>query len=357
MASLDFELEKQSFRTFYDSNRVILEEAKNACISAVVLLLKQFDIGEITKVEGRVKKREECIKKFQRKYQNRLENDEQPYEIKDYLSDLIGIRVVCIYEDQISRIADILSSQFDILNITDRISVQEKTPDMFGYKGLHMDIEYNDKINAAAAEHQVLFGIKFEVQIRSLIQDAWSVLDHKIKYKKSIPADLKRRINVLAALFELADREFIEIRNATSALLKQETEIPFVDTADNNATDAKLVSAVTGKQINAFNFLRVASHFFKDFEFKDYKVDNFVQEILRLDNNFSRADLHQGLVDHIKKVKEYREEFLMRNPEHSFGPYTTIRHCLYLHDKERLDRILSRGPRERFDSWLAGGSL
>ncbi len=355
MSSLDFELEKQNFRTFYDTNRVILEEAKNACISAVVLLLKQFDIGEITKVEGRVKKREECIKKFQRKYQSRLESDEQPYEIKDYLSDLIGIRVVCIYEDQISRIADALRGQFDILNITDKISVQEKTPDLFGYKGLHMDVEYNERINAAAADHQVLFGIKFEVQIRSLIQDAWSVLDHKIKYKKSIPADLKRRINVLAALFELADREFIEIRNATSALLKQETEIPFIDTPDNS-TGTPQVSAVTGRQINAFNFLRVASHFFKDFDFKDYKVDNFVQEILKLDKSFSRADLHQGLIDHIKKVKEYREDFLVRNPEHSFGPYTTIRHCLYLHDRERLDRILSRGPRERFKNWLEGES-
>ncbi len=350
MASLDFELEKHHFRTFYDENRVILEEAKNACISAVVLLLKQFDIGEITKVEGRVKKREECIKKFQRKYQHRLESDEQPYEIKDYLSDLIGIRVVCIYEDQISRIADALGGQFDILNITDKISVQEKNPDMFGYKGLHMDLEYNEKISAAASEHGVLFGIKFEVQIRSLIQDAWSVLDHKIKYKKSIPADLKRRINVLAALFELADREFIEIRNATSALLQQETELPVTD--QQNVDEVKTGTTVSSKQINAFNFLRVASHFFKDFDFKDYKVDNFVQEILRLDKNFSRADLHQGLVDHIKKVKEYREEFLASNPDYSFGPYTTIRHCLFLHDQEHLDRILSRGPRERFKQWL-----
>ena len=355
MPSLDFECEKKKFRTFYDTNRVILEEAKNACISAVVLLLKQFDLGEITKVEGRVKNREECIKKFQRKYQSRLESDEQPYEIKDYLSDLIGIRVVCIYEDQISHIADALGGQFDILNITDKISLQEKTPNMFGYKGLHMDVEYNEKINTSAAvEHQVLFGIKFEVQIRSLIQDAWSVLDHKIKYKKSIPADLKRRINVLAALFELADREFIEIRNATSALLQQETEIPFAE--NQEAGDIKQVASASTKQINAFNFLRVASHFFKDFDFKDYKVDNFVQEILRLDKNFSRSDLHQGLVDHIKKVKEYREEFLARNPDFSFGPYTIIRHCLYLHDQVHLDRILSRGPRERFKKWLEGGS-
>ena len=41
----------------------------------------------------------------------------------------------------------------------------------------------------------------FEIQIRTITQDSWSVLDHKIKYKKSIPSSLKRRINTLAALF------------------------------------------------------------------------------------------------------------------------------------------------------------
>ena len=65
----------------------------------------------------------------------------------------------------------------------------------------------------------------FEVRIRTVIQDAWSVLDHKIKYKKSIPNDLKRRINILSALFELADREFKEIRNATTELIEMETVI------------------------------------------------------------------------------------------------------------------------------------
>jgi putative GTP pyrophosphokinase len=37
-------------------------------------------------------------------------------------------------------------------------------------------------------------------------------LDHKIKYKKSIPHKLKRRINRLSALFEIADDEFLRIK-------------------------------------------------------------------------------------------------------------------------------------------------
>ena len=59
---------------------------------------------------------------------------------------------------------------------------------------------------------------RFEVQIRTIVQDAWSEVDHKLKYKKQIPAFLQRRINRFAAIFELADQEFEAIRDITYQL-------------------------------------------------------------------------------------------------------------------------------------------
>jgi len=186
------------------------------------------------------------------------------------------------------------------------------------------------------------------VQIRSLIQDAWSVLDHKIKYKKSIPNDLRRRINVLSALFELADREFKEIRNATDDLLQQATVAPIGE--ENGLAAAP--AAASEKAVNAFNFLRVAGHFFRDFEFEDFKVDGFVQDILKLDKNFEKGALHRSLVENLKTVREYWSDFLAEDSDNSFSPYTAIRHCLYLYDPIGFQRVLSRGARERFESWL-----
>jgi len=349
LASLDFELEKRKFRKFYDKNLHLIEETKNAYINAIETLIAKSDVGEVTKIEGRVKDKEECIKKFQRKYQGKLEADEQPYMIKDYLSDLIGIRVVCLYEDQISVVSEVLKSHYEIIDVTDKIAAVESTEDLFGYKGLHMDlvpIKGEDSLSQFRE-------FTFEVQIRSLIQDAWSVLDHKIKYKKSIPNNLKRRINVLSALFELADREFKEIRNATMELLQQAT----VDSVTDSLSDSGDVRSGTfqvpsGKIINAFNFLRVAGHFFKDFEFEDYKVDNFVQDILKQDSDFNRAELHRSLTGNLKEVRDYRDKFLLENPENTFSPYTSIRHCLYGYDRETFARILSKGARERFEVWL-----
>ncbi|BCR03144.1 (p)ppGpp synthetase [Desulfuromonas versatilis] len=354
MASLDFELEKRNFRKYYENNRQLFEKAKNSYIRTINSLIRQSDVGEVTKIEGRVKDKEECIKKFQRKYQIRLEADEQTYEIKNYISDLIGIRIVCLYEDQIAVASNVLKNHFKIIDVSDKIAAIESTEDLFGYKGLHMDLALTEEM-ASLSKYQAFADYPFEIQIRSMIQDAWSVLDHRIKYKKSIPNDLKRRINVLSALFEMADREFKEIRNATMELIHQETVAPISDALeDSSETVGQAWTEASGKTVNAFNFLRVAGHFFKDFEFEDYKVDNFVQDILKLDNAFKKSDLHKSLIENLKTVRNYRDDFMAANPENTFSPYTSIRHCLFLYNPAIFGRILSKGPLARFEGWLKG---
>jgi GTP pyrophosphokinase len=352
MASLDFEQEKSVFRKFYDGNRKRFVDARNSYIRIISALIKRSDVGEVTKIEGRVKDREECIRKFHRKYQGRLEAAEQPYEIKDFISDLIGIRIVCLYEDQIPVVSEVLQDHFRTLVVTDKTSAVESTEDSFGYKGLHLDLALNDEM-ASRPRNRPYADLSFEVQIRSLIQDAWSVLDHKIKYKKSIPIDLKRRINVLSALFELADREFKEIRNATTELLQQATVAPISEPLDDaRGTAGQAATPASAKTLNAFNFLRVAGHFFRDFDFEDYKVDGFVQDILALDSGFQKSDLHKCLIENMKVVRDYRDHLMAENPERTFSPYASIRHCLYLNDQKTFGRILSKRTRERFAGWL-----
>ena len=352
MASLNFEQEKRLFSDYYQRSQKQFLAAKNAYMDIIRTLTRQFDVAEVTKIEGRVKDQEECIRKFQRKYQGKLEADEQPYEIKDFISDLIGIQVVCLYEDQVSVVSELLQQHFRIINVTDKTSAVESTEDSFGYKGVHLDLALNDGM-AALPKYLPQMDICFEVQIRSLIQDSWSRLDHKIKYKKSIPVDLKRRISVLAALFELADREFKEIRNATADLMQQATVAPVSEPLDDAPrAPGQPVAEASSRVVNAFSFLRVAGHFFRDFKFDDNKVDDFVQDILAHDSRFQRSDLHRSLFENLKTVREYQEQVLNENPDRNFSPYASIRHSLYLLDQEKFARILSRKNRERFAAWL-----
>ncbi|EKD98632.1 MAG: hypothetical protein ACD_23C00335G0001, partial [uncultured bacterium] len=212
MPSLDFEREEARFYAFHDQNLQRLQEACASFATLITALLSASGQVDVAKVGGRVKDKTECIQKFTRKYRPSLEEANLPYEIAPYITDLIGVRVVCLYEDELEKVAHLVRSHFDVMEVTDKVAAVEGTEASFGYKGLHLDLRLN-AARRALPEHAACAGHAFELQVRTIIQDSWSVLDHKIKYKKSIPGQLKRRINVLSALFELADREFRQIRD------------------------------------------------------------------------------------------------------------------------------------------------
>ena len=356
MASLDFESEKAAFRAFYEQNLLLLETAQKSFMALVNALVMHPGTVAVSKIEGRVKDKEECIRKFVRKYQPALEERNEPYDIRSHVTDLIGLRIVCLYEDEIDQVADILRSHFEVIEITDKVSAMENTEGSFGYKGLHMDLRLNSA-RSALPEYAHYSPFRFELQVRTLIQDSWSVLDHKIKYKKSIPNPLKRRINVLAALFELADREFREIRDSTAAELQKapdETVAPMVDIGPPTSE----LAAAAGSELNAFTFLKIAAHFFRDFEFEAKKVDGFVQYIQEWSPGITRAQFNRFMRENIGVVKRYKQIFEQRSPPNTMNPFTVIRHCLYLADKATFSKALSKLARESFDVWLgANGAV
>ena len=116
------------------------------------------------------------------------------------------------------EIARLLEDEFDVLDFTDMTREVEVTADTFRYKGLHLDMALSARRKSLPAYARYA-SVRFEVQVRTAIQDAWSTLDHAIKYKKKqVPHELSRRINALAALFEIADREFLAIRDQIADL-------------------------------------------------------------------------------------------------------------------------------------------
>jgi putative GTP pyrophosphokinase len=357
MASLDFDSEKNAFREFYSDKQNLLEGAnKSFCALINALLTHSGDIA-ISKIEGRVKDKEECIRKFNLKYRKFLEADETTYSIKDHISDLIGLRVVCLYEDDIEKVKNVLREHFDVIDVTDKISQVESTEGSFGYKGLHLDLKLGEK-RRVMPEYKAFVDFNFEIQIRTIIQDSWSVLDHKIKYKKSIPNRLKRRINTLAALFELADREFREIRIAT------EDEIQKAKEEDDSEELEVLSTEVVGPPntiknsngnglLTAFGFLKIANHFFKDYEFEPHKVDGFTQEIVSMEPSITRTKFNEYMKASISKVKQYKQTFERNNSSgEMLNPFTTIRHCLYFGDKEIYSSMLTKVSKDAFEKWL-----
>lgn len=352
MPSLDFETEKNIFREFYELNHSLLEDAKDSFITLTTALTRHQGNISISKIEGRVKSKEECIKKFNNNYRKSLESSSQPYTIKEHITDLIGLRIVCLYEDEIDNVRECFEEHFDVISITDKSAQIENTEGSFGYKGLHLDLKLNS-IRKPLPEYLIYSSFNFEVQIRTIIQDSWSVLDHKIQYKKSIPNRLRRRINTLAALFELADREFREIRNSTIEEIKKEeiTEEALTLETEDSHTD-KGEQTVRNIRLNTFSFLKIARHFFNDFEFESHKADSFTQEIINMKSDISRGKFNYYMRENITKAKRYQAEFEAGKANDKLNPYTIIRLCLYLGDKEIFSSMLTNILKENFDNWI-----
>ncbi|MCG3269146.1 (p)ppGpp synthetase [Yoonia sp. I 8.24] len=322
-------------------------------VALLVAVLPATDEIQISNVEGRVKDRNECIEKFKRKYKPELEESGEEYLIQNHITDLVGLRVICLYEDMVPKIREMLEEVFEVFDVTDKISEIEGTESSFGYKGLHLDVRL--KNSRRKLPEYVRFGdINFEIQLRTVIQDSWSTLDHKIKYKKSIPKQLKRRINTLAALFELADHEFVAIRDKTfEEVNRPDSNYEAISNETPTAENLQKPKKTRYSPLDVFSFLKIANHFFPQYDFDDEEIDNFVQFILNLSPEISRGKFNFYLRQNIATAKRVFDEFMDGDVEPNQHPLPVIRLSLYLGDKETFGKMIGAKARERVAAIVA----
>lgn len=134
-------------------------------------------------------------------------------------TDLGGVRVVCLYVSDVNQIEKIIHDEFEVLEKVDKLS--DKGADRFGYGATHFIVKLGT--NSSGARYDDLRQLVCEVQVRSVLQDAWAIIDHHLLYKteSDIPQSLQRKMNGLAGLFETADDQFELVRREREAYLKE----------------------------------------------------------------------------------------------------------------------------------------
>jgi len=126
------------------------------------------------------------------------------------ITDIVGLRVITFYAEDIDKVASVIERLYDIdwENSVDKRRIHDT--DSFGYLSLHYICRIKEK-DCKAKEAK---DIRFEIQIRSVLQHAWANMNHDTGYKSGVevPSIYQRQMSRLAGMLELIDDEFSRIR-------------------------------------------------------------------------------------------------------------------------------------------------
>ena len=178
---------EQLSKTVYDQLRQVLHEQS----------------VELSAIEYRVKTEQSLAGKLERKGDK--------YASLEDITDLVGLRIITFYTDDVDKVAAIVQQLYDVdwSNSIDKRKAHELTS--FGYNSLH----YICRLKEGSAP--------FEIQMRTALQHVWSAIEHDIGYKGAVklPPEYRRQFSRLAGMLELADDEFSRLRTTMTDYRRQ----------------------------------------------------------------------------------------------------------------------------------------
>lgn len=117
------------------------------------------------------------------------------------VTDLIGVRIAVSFEDHVAAVSRLIEQK---MNVDFTHSSARTKP--AGYRSMHYVCSVD---GAPHADFRV------ELQVRTALQHAWAEVEHDLGYKASdaVPEAIRHRFTRVAGLLEIADAEFVSIRN------------------------------------------------------------------------------------------------------------------------------------------------
>ncbi len=194
---------EQAVREF-ESRRHVYEKLKGVVVDRLENALREKGLGK--KIHGPVSARVKETESFRKKIADK------PYAdpIND-TRDLLGVRIVCLYPSVLDEIHGVIEETFNVTQYEDKGKVDE--PDVWRYSSIHYDCELPGDVSGRQDDD--ITDLVFEIQVRTILQDAWATVEHQLGYKpeRPIPDELKREFSALAGLFHVADERFQFIAN------------------------------------------------------------------------------------------------------------------------------------------------
>jgi len=252
----------ESLRREYEGRKAKYDRLKEEII---FILEQEFQVQQIPihQIVGRIRPFESLIDKARR------QESEEPFKT---VSDVCGVRVICLFISDLLKIGQIVEDKFTIHEKDDKIF--SKAEEAFGYLSVH----YIASLPASCSgpRYDDLKELKFEIQLRTIAMHAWATISHYLDYKSpfAIPSALRKDFNALSALFYLADSHFeLFFRSSKEAKeIAEQKKLPEIakeeinlDTLvaylrmkypDRRAADSKVISSLV-EELQAAGYTRI----------------------------------------------------------------------------------------------------
>lgn len=218
MDNTEFLLKRDEIQISYNKYKPLLQSILLCIENKIKTSLK---MESVPSYKARVKSFNSFYKKLLRIRPLSLGKQEMPV-----LTDLMGIRIICPFLEDLTIVENQLKKMFGIVEIERK--GQGRTFSEFGYESIHilLDIpeEIKNQVENEFSELKVPNGLVCEIQIRTILQDAWAEVEHELVYKSEFsPFDLplRRKLASTNASLSLADIIFQEIRDYQNKLNRE----------------------------------------------------------------------------------------------------------------------------------------
>lgn len=169
----------------------------------------KYEYNPVEHTKSRIKSLDSAAKKLERKGL-----EVTPENIRNYVHDMIGVRIVCSFLSDVYEIVD-------RIRVSSRIIVKEesdyiKNPKRSGYTSYHMNVLVPIDIDNTTEY------VEAEIQIRTVSMDCWASLDHKLRYKlpKTIPEYIENSMYERALEMMEHDRKMQILNDMVKGLKK-----------------------------------------------------------------------------------------------------------------------------------------
>jgi putative GTP pyrophosphokinase len=208
----------ESHREIYDSLRERVEEFLDSMLNK-----EGMEKGsDYVFVGSRLKSKTS----FERKLRT-IENGSLKYSKPEEITDIAGIRIVGYVLADIKPISTLVERYFRI----DRKKSVDKATKLgkskVGIRSKHYIAELlGEQLESIKGypDSSKFEGLFFEIQVKTLLDYAWSEIEHDRNYKTAIefrkPSYIQRRLMLVAGLLEVADNEFEQLSTETQKYAK-----------------------------------------------------------------------------------------------------------------------------------------